>query len=149
MAPGAGLLKNGENGKGIHSRWYPETLAGRISYIAGIRDAIKFIEGDGFEVIENHLNSTECAFFIDPPYTASKKGAGRRLYKHHQIDHEKLFDLASRMHSPFMITYDESDEIREICEKYDLEFRKVPMKSTHHLKRYEYLICNDFTWYDS
>lgn len=26
MAPGAGLVKTGENGKGLHSRWYPQTL---------------------------------------------------------------------------------------------------------------------------
>jgi DNA adenine methylase len=148
LAPGAGMLKNGENGKGIHSRWYPETLAERITYITSFRDDMSFIEGDGFEVMQKYLDSTTCAFFIDPPYTASKKCAGRRLYRHHQIDHEKLFEMVSRMRSPFMITYDESDEIKTLCEKYNLEFRRVPMKSTHHLKRYEYLICNDFTWLD-
>src|SRR2546429_844914 len=30
MAPGASLMKAGENGRGLHSRWYPETLARRI-----------------------------------------------------------------------------------------------------------------------
>jgi len=30
MAPGAGLAKAGENGKGLSSRWYPETLKKRI-----------------------------------------------------------------------------------------------------------------------
>src|SRR5215216_2399360 len=33
MAPGAGLLKEGENGHGIASRWYPETLSRRIREI--------------------------------------------------------------------------------------------------------------------
>ena len=31
LAPGAAPIKNGENGRGIASRWYPETLARRIS----------------------------------------------------------------------------------------------------------------------
>ncbi len=33
MAPGAGLVKTGENNRGISSRWYPETLARRIREI--------------------------------------------------------------------------------------------------------------------
>ena len=47
LAPGSGFLKNGENGKGIASRWYPETLAKRIRLIGIFRDRISFIEGDG------------------------------------------------------------------------------------------------------
>ena len=31
LAEGSGLLKHGENGKGIRSRWYPTTLARRFS----------------------------------------------------------------------------------------------------------------------
>ncbi|WP_334188572.1 DNA adenine methylase, partial [Noviherbaspirillum sp.] len=30
LAPGAGLIKAGENGKGLLSRWYPETLVKRM-----------------------------------------------------------------------------------------------------------------------
>lgn len=30
MAPGAGLVKNGEKGRGLGSRWYPDTLARRF-----------------------------------------------------------------------------------------------------------------------
>src|SRR5437868_4651574 len=30
LAPGSGRLKHGENGKGIKSRWYPQTLKTRI-----------------------------------------------------------------------------------------------------------------------
>ena len=33
LAEGAGVLKNGENGKGILSRWYPQTIAKRITNI--------------------------------------------------------------------------------------------------------------------
>lgn len=33
LAPGAGKVKQGENGKGLASRWYPETLSKRIRKI--------------------------------------------------------------------------------------------------------------------
>lgn len=50
LAAGAAPLKYGENGKGIKSRWYAETLQKRISEIARLRSRITFIEGDGIEV---------------------------------------------------------------------------------------------------
>jgi DNA adenine methylase len=45
LANGASFIKNGENGKGITSRWYPETLRRRILAIAQVKDKIDFIEG--------------------------------------------------------------------------------------------------------
>ncbi|HKY99694.1 MAG TPA: DNA adenine methylase, partial [Rhabdochlamydiaceae bacterium] len=88
LADGAGMIKNGENGKGILSRWYPETLKKRILNIIKIRERLRFIHGDGFEIIKNYLDNPNVVFFIDPPYTASQKKAGARLYKYHQVDHE-------------------------------------------------------------
>jgi DNA adenine methylase len=37
LAPGVGRLKYGENGKGLRSRWYPQTLKKRIMNIAHFR----------------------------------------------------------------------------------------------------------------
>src|SRR5207248_364046 len=46
LAPGVGLIKNGESGKGLKSRWYPTTLKKRIENIVQIRDRITFIHDD-------------------------------------------------------------------------------------------------------
>ncbi|MCL5067447.1 MAG: DNA adenine methylase, partial [Thaumarchaeota archaeon] len=43
LANGAGLLKHGENGKGLLSRWYPETLRDRILSIQNYKSGIRFI----------------------------------------------------------------------------------------------------------
>jgi len=43
LAPGAGIVKQGENGKGLLSRWYPETLRKRILDIGAIRGRIRFV----------------------------------------------------------------------------------------------------------
>lgn len=67
LAPGAGVLKQGENGKGILSRWYPETLKKRVLAIAKVKHRIKFIRGDGFQVIRSHSDAADVVFFIDPP----------------------------------------------------------------------------------
>ena len=95
LASGTGLIKNGKNGKGIASRWYPKTLSRRIRGIYAIRDRITFIEGDGLEVLHKNTARTDAVYFIDPPYTAPGKRAGKRLYAFNEIDHEGLFDLAS------------------------------------------------------
>jgi len=75
LAKGSGLIKNGENGKGIASRWYPKTLRDRITAINHIKEKIIFIKGDAFSIIEQQLLDQHSYFFIDPPYTI----AGRRL----------------------------------------------------------------------
>lgn len=52
LAPGAALTRNGENGNGVTSRWYPQTLAARLAAIADHADRLTFCEGDGLAVLE-------------------------------------------------------------------------------------------------
>ena len=93
LAEGAGFLKHGENGKGIRSRWYPATLAKRFNDLKFITGRITFRQEDGMEVIREYSQRRDAVFFIDPPYTAGGKKAGRRLYRYSNLDHERLFAL--------------------------------------------------------
>lgn len=149
LADGAGILKNGEKGKGILSRWYPKTLKKRILNISKVRKKIKFIQGDGFQLLKENLDKQNVVFFIDPPYTASKKKAGARLYNHHQINHEKLFELISNVKGDFLMTYDDADEVRELALRYRFETRLVAMNNTHHAKMVELLIGRNLDWADN
>jgi len=142
MASGAGLMKNGENGRGLKSRWYPATLRRRILAIDAMRDRIRFEEGDGMKVIRRNLRRRDVAFFIDPPYTL----AGRRLYTHSEIDHEELFSLAGKLAGDFLMTYDNAEEIRGLAARHGFDMRLVPMKSTHHAEMLELLIGRDLSW---
>jgi len=142
LAFGAGLIKKGENGKGLRSRWYPETLKNRIMDIVALKNRIEFIQGDGLRVIEENLNRKESVFFIDPPYTK----AGRRLYKYHEIDHEKLFGLAAKIKGDFLMTYDDAPEIEALALQRCFEVGRVIMKTTHHLTKYELVIGRNLEW---
>lgn len=148
LAPGAGLLKWGENGKGIRSRWYPDTLARRIHHIISIRDRITFIPGDGLEVLAANVEDPNAVFFIDPPYTVGENGkrAGKRLYTCNELDHERLFNLTSRVKGDFLMTYDDSDEVRSLAAQYGFDIRLVPMSNTHHAKMSELLIGRNLEW---
>ena len=146
LAPGAGALKQGEHGKGILSRWYLQTLRRRILDIASVRRHIRFKQGDGIEYIRKYTRYPNTVFFIDPPYTASTKQAGTRLYKYHQVDHEELFRLASKIKGDFLMTYDDAEEVRALAAKYRFETRLVAMSNTHHTTMCELLIGRNLDW---
>ena len=142
LAPGAGIVKNGENGKGLTSRWYPETLCSRIADISARRERIKFLHSDGLQVMRENAHRTDCVWFIDPPYTI----AGKRLYRHSDIDNNLLFEIASSFAGDFLMTYDNVNEIRYLADKYRLAYRLISMNTTHHTAKYELLISRSFDW---
>lgn len=146
LADGSGMLKHGENGRGIHSRWYPKTISKRIRDIAAIRKRLSFIEGDGMQVIEANLRRHDVAFFIDPPYTAGGKRAGRRLYRFNQLDHERLFHYAKKAQGAVLLTYDDSEEVRKLACAYHMEVETVAMNNTHHNNMRELLISKSLDW---
>ena len=134
LAPGASFTKSGENGKGISSRWYPETLAARLASIDNHAGRITFCEGDGEQLLEPLLAGCgeEGAAFIDPPYTAGGKRAGGRLYAHHAVDHSKLFEILARRNANFLMTYDPSEEIAGLIRRHRFHGVAVRMKNAHH-----------------
>ncbi|MGZ3747747.1 MAG: DNA adenine methylase, partial [Pseudobdellovibrionaceae bacterium] len=146
MAPGSGLIKSGENGKGLTSRWYPQTLAKRISEIENVKDRLTIIHGSAFDVIPDYSGSPKNAIFIDPPYTAGGKKAGQRLYRHHEMDHAGLFDLMDQSKADFLFTYDESDELKSLAQRHGFDTALIAMKNTHHAKMDELIVGRNLTW---
>lgn len=144
IAKGSGMLKKGENGKGIASRWYAKTLAERIRAINSVKHKITFFQTDAFQLIEENLQNKNAYFFIDPPYTK----AGKRLYTHFEINHEKLFQHIAQLQGKFMLTYDDTEEIRTLANNYHFPFRTIPMKTTHHLEKNELIISDNFEWWN-
>jgi len=142
MAAGAGLLKEGENGHGIASRWYPETLSKRITDIVGKKDLITFQQMDGIKFLTEHSDKADWVWFIDPPYTV----AGRRLYAHSDIDHRNLFEAASKVKGDVLMTYDDAEPILVLAKEFGFKTHKIPMKNTHHSLMYELLIGRDLAW---
>jgi DNA adenine methylase len=142
LASGAGLVKTGENGRGINSRWYPETLAKRIREINHQKDRLTFVEGDGLELITEHREDRDAVFYIDPPYTL----AARRLYSVWQMDHVRLFSQMAACRGDFLMSYDNTAEIVKLAEDHGFACRAVAMKNTHHAKMTELLISRDLGW---
>lgn len=151
LAPGSSLIRSGENGRGLLSRWYPETLARRIRAIGEIKDKFTFISGDGIEVIQEYSDRSDVVMFVDPPYTVAGecgKRAGKRLYLCHEVDHERLFACCSDFAGDVLMTYDDCPDVREMASRYSFEAKRVAMKNTHHAQMTELLIGKKLDWLD-
>jgi DNA adenine methylase len=145
MTDDASLLKLGENGKGVKSRWYPETLRDRIKKISQHREKITFFHGDGLEFTRLVGKTKRLAFFIDPPYII----AGRRLYKHSEIDHLRVFETAKAISGDWLLTYENTKEVRALAGGFEFSTRQVQMRTAHNSVKTELLISRDFSWLDS
>ena len=148
LAKGAALTRAGENGKGVTSRWYPRTIKQRLMNIARYANRIEFMEADGIAVLEGLLAEplpAGTAVFVDPPYTAEGKQAGKRLYTHNHIDHAHLFDILGQIAArggEVLATYDESPEILHFIAQHGFYVVRVMMKNTHHNQISELVITN-------
>jgi DNA adenine methylase len=149
LANGASFIKQGENGKGIGSRWYPQTLARRLLDLDKVANRIDFRWDDGLNVIEEFSSCADCVYFIDPPYTAGGKKAGKRLYKYHQLDHEHLFELVESLVGDFLMTYDEAEEVKNMVYRHGFQMCLIPMRNTHHMTLRELIISRDLSWLDA
>jgi DNA adenine methylase len=142
LAQRAGILNHGENGQGLRSRWYPETLSKRIRAIHQLASRLEFKEGDGLQEIRRQCNSERLVVFADPPYSARPSHPGQRLYDFNEFDHIKLFEILAGCKGRCVITYKESSPVRRLAEEFGFEIRRIPMRTAHHRKRYELFISN-------
>lgn len=143
LAPGASLIRAGEGDRGVASRWYPATLIRRLRDIQDHADAICFCEGDGAKLLESQINVDDAAVFVDPPYTAGGKRAGRRLYAHNRINHKRLFELLDDASVDFLMTYDFSPEVVALVERHNFSATRVMMKNNHHARMSELVITRN------
>ncbi|WP_051350454.1 DNA adenine methylase [Dyadobacter alkalitolerans] len=143
LTNGAGRINRGENNKGLRSRWYPSTISRRIKEIHEIKDSLNFIQEDGINAIDkiNSL-SEQTLLYIDPPYI----DIGKRLYKHHDVDHKRLFQLASEITHPFLMSYNDSEQVRTLVTEFGLKSVQIRMKNSHNTDKIELIISNNLNW---
>ncbi len=142
IADGAGLIRKGEDGRGVRSRWYPKTISNRITAISAFREKLNFFQCDGFKLIQKHKHKKTTLFFVDPPYTK----AARRLYRHWDIDHERLFQVLQQVKGDVLMTYDDTREVRRWAREYGFRVKTIAMRTTHHTTKRELMISKSFGW---
>ena len=142
LAPGAGLLRRGEDDNGLGSRWYPATFSRRLRAVHDCAGRIRFVEGDGIEVMRGYAKRRTAAFFVDPPYTVDGSGPGKRLYRCSDVEASSVFNALRTLHGPWLATYHDTPAIRKFVTKSRFHLREIAVRDSHHQTKRELLISS-------
>ena len=131
--------------KDVAARWYPNTLIKRLDDIARVGKKLRFFSGDGMRIIKSRrFDRASVSWFIDPPYTVDGgKSAGTRLYAKSEIDYGALFARLADSNMNFLMTYDVSEEIIDIIDRYKFYAVTVQMKGNTHKVKSELIITRN------
>ena len=135
LTPNASQIRAGEAGKGVRSRWYPQTLIQRIEAIARLTPRLKFQAEDGLELMKSLPSQT--AIFADPPYPT----AGKRLYNHNAITPGQILEHLARRPNPFLLTCEWSQTVIDAAEAHGLQCLSVKTRTAHHQVKPELMIA--------
>lgn len=111
----------------IDARFKKKDLIERINLIAKHRGHIKLFNLDAYDLINTIRPSLhqKCLLYFDPPYFRK----GKILYKNYYTpdDHTKMAQLIRSLSVPWIVTYDNVDEIRnlysgETQEEFDISY---------------------------
>lgn len=140
MAPGAGLLREGEAEHGIASRWYADTLCDRIDALSELARRVKVVEGDGLSHLRKYTSRSDAAMFIDPPYVVDGKGPGSRLYKFNDVEPADIFEALVGSRASWMVTYHGHPKIRQLAETVGFAVESIKVRTAHHTAKDEWII---------
>ena len=127
----------------IDVRFNKEELAKRIELIAKHKKKIHLYNHDIRSFLELFLpRYQEHAFvYFDPPYFIK----GKQLYKNFfsEDDHQQILELIQKLQCPWMVTYDNTDRIKEIYEKYNCWYFDLSYGVANSGKNSEILFVSD------
>lgn len=110
------------------------------------QDRVRVTQGDALNILEQTPFSPGTVIFVDPPYTAGAKSAGKRLYTHHALDHERLFRACAGLRVPWLMTHEHDPNVMALAWQNGLSWRSVKMVSGHNVTARELVVGRDFRW---
>lgn len=76
-----------------------------------------FVENKDFEEIINQYDNEEAFFYCDPPYTF---GYGYKTASTKDFDHKRLSDCLKNIKGKFLLSYNDSENIRELYKDFEI-----------------------------
>lgn len=101
----------------IDARYYKQELMEKIEKIAQFRSNIEIYNLDILDFIKTVENKKEKIFtYFDPPYFVK----GKALYTNflNEEDHKEIYKSINKVKTPWLLTYDNVDDISKIYKKY-------------------------------
>lgn len=124
----------------LDARYNREDLIPRIKLIGALRDQISLYNEDAASFITNTLPAIchKALVYLDPPYY--KKG--KALYQNHYVhdDHAKIANSVAKVTQPWLMTYDNVDEISTLYADYPSSNFSLSYSAHNRYKATELLI---------
>lgn len=134
-----GGLKQEGNYK-MDCRFNKDKLIEKIKKISNYKDKIKFYNLDVIDFLD--IIPLEKTFiFFDPPYYNKGQELYTNYYTHN--DHLKLSEKISSLKIKWIITYDNTDEIKKIYSEYNIEEFDITYSLEKKRKAKEIIIHNN------
>jgi DNA adenine methylase len=124
----------------IASRWCPDVVVPNLHRVYEMRDRIAVIHGDGLEVMRAHVTDEKVGCFADPPYTADSTSKGHTIYRHHKLDHKRLFSILANWRGPWLMTQDNSRLARRLALCHRFHTRRIRMNTSDNIIKHELAI---------
>jgi len=128
----------------IDCRWNPKYLKNKIKKYSNLFSKVKIEKkvcgSYSFELVFKEFQNSETFYYLDPPYYKT----GSQLYQYYftETEHINLSKILKKMKQPWLLSYDVTDEIKEIYNwAVIIEFSLKYTISTSRSRR-ELLICS-------
>lgn len=89
-----------------------------------------------------HNNIQEDFIFLDPPYLISSNLYGNKGNTHKGFNHEKLFQLLNLIDKPWLLCYNDCEEIRKLYKNYKIHTPEWKYGMGNNKKSKEILVEN-------
>ena len=131
----------------IDARFNRPELVRRVCDIAKYKSKIHLYNKDIRTFLEKYLPKYQERAFIyfDPPYY----NKGKALYKNFfsPMDHQEIFERIKELNCPWLVTYDDVPEIREIYSSYSGKRYDLTYSLANNGKKSELMfLCDDALW---
>ncbi|WP_427003707.1 DNA adenine methylase [Pantoea eucrina] len=145
----SGILKAGviggkaQSGKWkLDERYNKNDLISRIKHIGSFKDRIHVSKLDAIDFIERNstLLPSKSLTYLDPPYYVKGAELYRNFYQHD--DHVKISKTLSTISAPWIVSYDNVGEIKELYESFHMTDYALSYTAQDKKKGSEVIIYN-------
>jgi DNA adenine methylase len=143
----SGVVDSGGYSEGAFQKRFTQSSIDRLSPTSKVIQQIEFYNEDYNYLLS--LPGDKVFIFLDPPYFKAQKSKlyGKNGNLHLNFDHVKFYEDLKKCHHKWMITYDNSDYIRELfsgfyIQEWQLQYGMNNYKRSYAEKGNELLIAN-------
>ena len=116
----------------IGVRFNRQRLSDRILVLSELRNKVTVCNQDWLDFCNHFSTDQDALFYLDPPYYHKAE----QLYGHifDESEHEDLRNFLSKLHRPWLLSYDDAQEVRDLYEDVTDKARVIDNTySTHPL----------------